>query len=293
MDELLSDQLTLEADAEFTDQLERVAYADGMMLSLDAIRDEQHYHRRRLNRHHYWLHGYGTVCGLAVKLAHIAPQPDVEESIRITVYPGIAIDTLGREVLVNEPYCINLQDWLNAQKADDLLAGYDDVANTLNFNITVRHKDCLTGLQPTLARKLNASTDAVSASRNRDSVLLELHPINPGATQQTHPWLAHEAIDTDVALEKLLSAEELEYINAAPAEAQTKLRQQARLMHAGQALSGSDEAEPAEMARVLLARLRLDNVADINAIVIDPITTHVNNLVRPFVSGNTQLDQMI
>ena len=52
MDELLSDQLTLEADAEFTDPLERVAYASGMMLGLDAIRDEQHYHRRRLSRHH-------------------------------------------------------------------------------------------------------------------------------------------------------------------------------------------------------------------------------------------------
>jgi len=293
MDELLSDQLTLEADAQFSDPLERVAYADGMMLGLDAIQDEQHYHRRRLSRNNYWLHGYGTVCGLAVRLAHVPPQPDVVETIRVIVAPGVAIDSLGREVLVNEPYCIDLNQWLAAQDPGELLAGYDDVANTLHLKVTVRHKACLTGLQPTLARKVNASTDAVSASRNRDSVLLELLPVSPTSDLQQRPWLAHEPIDTETPLEDLLTDAEQLYIDAAPEEDRPRLRRQARLMHAGRPLSGNDVPDPSDMAQVLLAHLRLDGITDLNNIVIAPETTHANNLVRPFVSGNSQLGQMI
>jgi len=38
------------------------------LLGVEATRDEQDYHRRRLVRHQYWLHGSGTVAGLAVVL---------------------------------------------------------------------------------------------------------------------------------------------------------------------------------------------------------------------------------
>lgn len=293
MDKQLSDQLTLETDAEFNDPLERVAYGAGMMLDLGTIRDEQRYHRRRLNRHHYWLHGYGTVCGLAVRLAHVPPQPDVEETIRVIVAPGMAVDALGREVLVNEPYCINLNQWLAAQDPASLLEGYDEIGNILHLKVTARHKDCLTGLQPTLARKVNASTDAVSASRNRDSVLLELRPVSPDSDYQNRPWPAHEAIDTDTALEDLLTDTEQAYIDSAPEADRPRLRRQARLMHAARPLAENDTAEPAALAQVLLAHLTLTNVTDINDISLAPETTHANNLVRPFISGNSQLGQMI
>ena len=228
-----------------------------------------------------------------MRLSHVPPQPDVEETIRVIVAPGMAIDTLGREVLVNEPYCINLNQWLAAQNPGDLLNGYDDAANTLHLKVTVRHKACLTGLQPTLARKVNASTDAVSASRNRDSVLLELLPVNPTAPDQHLPWMAHEAIDTETPLDELLTDAEQLYINAAPEEERPRLRRQARLMHAARPLSGNDVPDPSDMAQVLLAHLRLDGVSDLNNIVLAPETTHTNNLVRPFVSGNSQLGQMI
>ncbi len=292
MDKQASDQPTLESDAEFNAPLERVAYSAGMMLGLDAMRTEQHYHRRRLNRHHYWLHGYGTVCGLAVSLAHIPPEPEVEETIRVIVAPGVAIDSLGREVLVHEPYCINLNQWLAAQHPASLLEGYDEAGNALHLKVTVRHKECQSGLQPTLARKVNASTDAVSASRQRDGVLLELHPVSPDSVQPDRPWPAHRAIDNETPLEDLLTADEQAYIAAAPEQERPRLRRQARLMH-GAAPLGEEAPEPADLAPVLLARLRLDEVTDINDITPTPETTHANNLVRPFVSGNSQLGSMI
>ena len=42
------DDATLEQDATFDEPLRRVAYEAGMMLGLEATREEQQYHRRRL-----------------------------------------------------------------------------------------------------------------------------------------------------------------------------------------------------------------------------------------------------
>ena len=43
----LDDFSTLKQDAELAEPLRRVAYEAGMMLGLEATRDEQAYHRRR------------------------------------------------------------------------------------------------------------------------------------------------------------------------------------------------------------------------------------------------------
>ena len=42
-------------------------------------------------------------------------------------------------------------------------------------------------------------------------------------------------------------------------------------------------------ARLLLARIRIDQVTDINDIQLDPARVRVNNLVRPFLSTAGQL----
>lgn len=289
MDDQVSDRLNLEADADFTDPLERVAYQSGMMLGLEAIRDEQAYHRRRLTRHQYWLHGYGTVAGMAVTLSHIPATEEVEETIRIIVDPGIGIDGLGRDVLVNETYCINLNAWIKARQPAELLEGYDDASNTLLLQVTVRQRDCQTGFQPTLARAVNAGTDAVKASRNRDSILLELLPLSPDSVDDNHRrWPAHEAIDTLTPLEELLSTTEMEHINNAPPDQQGRLEQLGRLMHAGRARSFNLSSDHEAAARVLLAHISLQNVTDLNNITVAPETTRVNGLVRPFVRTITE-----
>ncbi|MDV7400323.1 hypothetical protein RZS08_53405, partial [Arthrospira platensis SPKY1] len=73
----IEDQSTLEQDARLDDPLRRVAFEAGMMLGLEAVRDEQQYHRRRLNRQQYWLHGYGTLAGMRVgMLPQSHPDPD-------------------------------------------------------------------------------------------------------------------------------------------------------------------------------------------------------------------------
>ncbi|MCP3849969.1 MAG: hypothetical protein GY694_06990 [Gammaproteobacteria bacterium] len=283
IDEVIHNQQTLENDADFSKPLQRVFYDSGMMLGLDAIQDEQDYHRSRLNRHQYWLHGAGTIAGMSVSLQHIQPQPEVTESVRIIVKPGIGIDALGRDVLINEPYCIPFNEWLASQNPASLLNGYDAASETLTLKITIRQNECLKSFQPVLARKLNASTDAVQPNRNQDSILLELTPYTPKQNTDFKPWAAHENIGNLIPLEDLLTSDEMDFINNADPADQKELKLQARLLHSYQDDNSGLESDFNELARIFLAQVSLVNVTDINNIILDPINIKVNSLLRPFV----------
>ncbi len=283
IDEVIHNQQTLENDADFSKPLQRVFYDSGMMLGLDAIQDEQDYHRSRLNRHQYWLHGAGTIAGMSVSLQHIQPQPEVTESVRIIVKPGIGIDALGRDVLINEPYCIPFNEWLASQNPASLLNGYDAASETLTLKITIRQNECLKSFQPVLARKLNTSTDAVQPNRNQDSILLELTPYTPKQNTDFKPWAAHENIGNLIPLEDLLTSDEMDFINNADPADQKELKLQARLLHSYQDDNSGLESDFNELARIFLAQVSLVNVTDINNIILDPINIKVNSLLRPFV----------
>jgi len=290
----LDDFTTLEQDASLSEPLRRVAYEAGMMLGLEATRDEQAYHRRRLTRHQYWLQGYGTLAGMVVSMAPPS-HPNATDSltVRLLVSPGVGIDGLGREVLIHEAYCINLGDWLAAQSESHLREGYSDADNLLWLKICVRQKDCQVAMQPVLARKLNLSTDAVQPSRTADSVRLELIPElpPPAGADAYQPWACHQALPT--AMPALSAAEQalLQQVQNDNAEAGSQLALHARLLH-GLDSSGvntrqlNDELE--EGARLLLARISI-SVADINAILVNPQLISINNLVRPFLVTASQL----
>lgn len=290
----LDDFTTLEQDADLAEPLRRVAYEAGMMLGLEATRDEQSYHRRRLTRHQYWLQGYGTLAGMVVSQAPATHPNNTDNlTVRLLVGPGIGIDGLGREVLIHEPYCINLGDWLAAQSESHLREGYSDADNLLWLKICVRQKDCPVAMQPVLARKLNLSTDAVQPSRTADSVQLELIPeLPPPANADAYqPWACHQALPA--AMPSLSAAEQalLQQVQNDNAEAGEQLALHARLLHALDA-SGVNtrqlEDELEDGARLLLARISI-TVADINVIVVNPQLISINNLVRPFLATASQL----
>jgi hypothetical protein len=285
------DYPTLKQDAALDEPLRRVAYEAGMMLGLEATRDEQQYHRRRLTRHQYWLHGCGTLAGMAVSMEP-ADHDNAEDhiTVRLNVSPGLAIDGLGREVLVHEPYCIHLGEWLEAQSETDLREGYRDDENGLYLNVTVRQKDCDVAVQPVLARKLNLSTDAVQPSRTADSVLLELVPELPpdGVDPRYRPWAGHPPVEESLPE---LTADEQADLDAATGARRAQLSLHARLLHAldDGGISARYAAEQLhEGARLLLARIRIET-EDVNAIVVNPRNISINNLVRPFLVTASQL----
>ena len=79
--------------------LERVRYFFGKLLSVDEFQEEQSYFLNRLRRHNRFLHGWGVVGGLDVS---------VSRDNEVVVSAGLAIDCAGNEIVVAEPVCIPL-----------------------------------------------------------------------------------------------------------------------------------------------------------------------------------------
>jgi hypothetical protein len=76
----------------------RVSYFDGQLLSAADFRTEQDYHRGMRYLHNRLLHGSGVVDGLDVD----------NDGGGVRVGAGVAIDALGRELVLPELVCIDL-----------------------------------------------------------------------------------------------------------------------------------------------------------------------------------------
>lgn len=290
----------LENDGALNEPLRRVAYEAGMLLGLEATQAEQDYHRRRLNRHQYWLNGMGTLAGMVVA---IDPPTTTQTSAiltRMTISPGIGIDGLGREILVNESYCIDLGKWLTTRTEAELLEGYDDDEDTLWLKVTARYKPCEVAKQPVLSRKLNLSTDAVQPSRLADSVALELMAeIPPAPESRYQPWAANDPVEDDRPA--ALTETEINLLDSVAGNAALaqQLELHARLLHAlgeGGVSAPINADNIKDKVNLLLARVAID-IPDLNTIlnaedddpVVNPNNIHVNNLIRPFLVTASQL----
>ncbi|PPD33535.1 MAG: hypothetical protein CTY19_07220 [Methylomonas sp.] len=301
---------SLISDGKFEEALKRVVFEPGMLLGVEATTSEQDYHRRRLVRHHYWLHGYGTLSGLVVSLDADEPETaDAAESAKhvltkLIVSPGVGIDGLGREVSSHEPYCINLQDWLEAH-SDQLIwpaanGGYDSSDNSLWLKVTFRYQEQPSGLQPVMATQINAGTDPVQPSRLKDCILLELIPEKPLFDDPAFaPWgppayldplkagHAHGVAPDDPTT--VLNLQEQAYL-ATHAQSNGVLAMNAAMLHAlGTGKSALDrQASETDAARTLLARIRIQLDSG-RKVISNPQRIQINNLLRPFVSTPQQL----
>ena len=85
-----------------TDPLRRLAPFEGLCLTAGDLLDEQTYHRRRLNRHSFFLHGHGIVQGLQVGL-----EPHKKGYVA-TIQPGYGITRLGQGVLLKDAVAVRL-----------------------------------------------------------------------------------------------------------------------------------------------------------------------------------------
>jgi len=292
---------SLDTDIDFSTPLRRVSFQAGMLLGVEATQSEQDYHRRRLVRHNYWFHGYGTLLGMAVTLdGNKSKNEGHDGSLTINVSPGIGIDGLGREIIIVEPYCINLSDWLASQQESDLAAGIDrDSDDDLRLVITVRYQDCASGLQPTMASRLNDSTDPVSPSRISDSLLLEIEASRRALDER--PWPAHDFTIDDSQNSKFSDLEKAALTPLSTDEKAQRTRQ-AQLIYA---LTKDAEAQkqpdlsaseaPETSAHILLAELRIKQVLLLTeaAQQLNLKNTDVNNLIRPFVYSHAQIAKRI
>jgi hypothetical protein len=82
----------------------RVNFVDGMILTAADLAAEQEYHRGMRYLHNR-LHGWGTVSGFEVAVT----------GGRLRVSPGLAIDALGREIILTEPAILRFEPYRNAR----------------------------------------------------------------------------------------------------------------------------------------------------------------------------------
>lgn len=293
------------ADLDIHKPLERVNYEAGMLLGLEATRAEQAYHRQRVNRLQYWFQGAGTLLGLVVKQVSPVTELDgVNQSVRLVVSPGIAIDGLGRELLCYEPYCVNLRDWLEIQQNPSesfLHTALNKTQTAIQLYITIRYQAASSGLQPVMTRKVNAGIDPVQPSRAKDAHLLEIIPGVPPTTAESfyRAGLKLKSVDSDNP-QALLTNTENNYLVALDSK-QKKLKQlQAQLLYglnndvAALELNGSYE----ELAQVLLATIEIPIRTEklqqqIISPIIHPNAIRINNLVRPFITTPDQLSWLV
>jgi len=105
----------------------RVNYNFGLVLGVNEFRQEQMYFLDKHYLHNSELHGYGAVTGLSVDRARY-PE-DKPTDVQITVHPGMAIDQLGRALIVREDQCARLGAWLAQQVKNDQQNNKDTFEN--------------------------------------------------------------------------------------------------------------------------------------------------------------------
>jgi hypothetical protein len=137
----------------------RVSY--GMLLGEEDFRVLMGNPRGKQMLHASWLHGTGVVWGYKV-----AKQGTKE----LRVKPGLAIDALGRELLLDADQCIDVEKWLDSLKSKGEVSGDRKVTACLVAELDT----CLTAPVPALADPCDLSRKHTDCSRAVETVHLEL-----------------------------------------------------------------------------------------------------------------------
>jgi len=110
-------------------RFERVKYFYGQLLGVREFQSEQSYFLDKHRLHNRYLHGYGVVCGLEVRLAGGPPDPcaphgeGAAAAARVELGAGLALDCLGNEIAVRGPVTVDLLDQLDGRGRAELLEG--------------------------------------------------------------------------------------------------------------------------------------------------------------------------
>lgn len=125
-------------------QLARNTLFDGKPMAAQDFLDEQNYFLGKHRRHNRYLHGWGTVCGLAV---HEHPNPACRAQY-VVVEPGMAIDCCGREIWVRGKAMVDLRQlFAEAWRARHGLDAEPD-AVPHRLSLLLRYVECPTDPVP-------------------------------------------------------------------------------------------------------------------------------------------------
>lgn len=148
------------------DPLKRVNYTFGLVLGVDEFLQEQTYLMEKDHSQYRLAHGYGTVCGLHVRVA-------AGTHLEVRVSPGVAINPQGQEIHVQKEMCARLNDWLSNNK-DSLHKFFGTPPLSLSLCAVLCYRECPTDMVPVPGEPCRTQRDAMAASHIAESFELKL-----------------------------------------------------------------------------------------------------------------------
>jgi hypothetical protein len=171
--------------------LERVRFFPRQLLGADDLNAEQQYFREKQRRHNRYLHGWGVVCGVAVK-----PAPTADKPYQVLICPGYVITPCGDEIMIS---CTALFDLATCMVSSEDPCAYSrpcpPVTSTLPMRsklyLTVCYKEC--EVRPVRVAPVGCSCDGADCdySRIRDAYEFRCADELPGS-HQNPPYTCDE-----------------------------------------------------------------------------------------------------
>ncbi|WP_437656658.1 hypothetical protein [Sorangium sp. So ce1182] len=194
------------------DPFVRLRYHYGMLLGAEDFSVEQREKVLRRRLHQALLHGVGTVWGLRVVLG---PEEEDNHVRQLAVRPGLAVDSLGRDIYVDARQCLDVSGLARNPVWNELERppGACDSKTRRRAYVVLRYEACQSLPVPAIAPPCNEPGDAVAYSRLLDRFRVDLAataPEDPHALARE--WLAAllasspKRAPRDVLLDFLLGA---------------------------------------------------------------------------------------
>lgn len=165
----MSDFTIANLDTRNLDTYKRVNYEHGMVLGVDEFLQEEIYLLGRDRRHNRGLHGYGTLCGLAVEA-----DETVDDGWKIIVHSGIGVNPRGQEIRVRDDQCALLENWLRSTDESVPESG------AVSLYVVLCYRECKTDLVPVPTGPCQSLEETTVASRIADDFELRLSLHRPG-----------------------------------------------------------------------------------------------------------------
>ena len=165
--------------------VERVRYFPRQLLTADDMRLEQEYFREKQRRHNRFLHGWGVVCGLEVKLETTGP-------LAVRICPGYALGPCGDEIYVPASVPFDLAECVRKPPAPcSPLSGAElaSIDAPKIIVVSIRYAECPTRPLRTLPAGCGCDDTSCEYSRIRDGFEISCRPQDDKTTAADEPTI--------------------------------------------------------------------------------------------------------
>ncbi len=151
--------------------LERVKYFPRQLLTADDMEADQAFVRDKLRRHNFYMHGWGTVCGLEVSAADSEEFP-----WQVKIGKGYALGPYGHEIYISEPVILDLAlcgPGSVTDPCDPDFVRTPGSATGEQLFIAIKYAECLAKPVRAMPTDCACEEEACEYSRIRDSFQIE------------------------------------------------------------------------------------------------------------------------